>query len=155
MSKFYFINAQGTQVGPVEKDVLIGVGITRTTMVWKEGSPSWVPASQEPELADFFMNSAQGKIPVVPPQVKQDNSLPYSQKPPTYMWLAICSTILCCLPFGIVSIVYASKVDSNWALGNYDAAYDNSNKAKNWGIASAVTAFVICIIYIIIGVAAS
>lgn len=77
------------------------------------------------------------------------------QQPPSgeassYMWLAICSTILCCLPFGIVSIVYASKVDSYWAAGDYDMAEVNSNKAKTWGIAAAVTGGVLALVYMII-----
>lgn len=77
-----------------------------------------------------------------------------ASKPSSYMWLAICSTLLCCLPFGIVSIVYASKVDSNWAMGNYEEALANSEKAKNWGLASAITGFVICLVFFIIGLTA-
>lgn len=62
---------------------------------------------------------------------------------------AILTTILCCLPFGIVAIVYASKVDNLWYSGFKDAAYDAANKARNWSIASAATALGVWVIYII------
>lgn len=151
MSRFYFINAQGAQIGPIEKENMLKEGITRTTLVWKEGAPNWIPAAQEPELADYF---ASPVIPPVPPRVTPPpaRDITYQPaKPSSYMWLAILSTLLCCLPLGIVSIVYASKVDSNWATGDYDEALANSEKAKNWGIASAAAGFILCLILFIIG----
>lgn len=59
-------------------------------------------------------------------------------KPDSYLVWAILTTFLCCMPFGIVSIVYSTKVDSYWYAGQYSAAYDASHKAKVWAIASAV-----------------
>lgn len=53
-------------------------------------------------------------------------------KPNDYLVWAILSTIFCCLPFGIVSIVYASKVDSLWTTGRYAEAEEAARKAKNW-----------------------
>lgn len=157
MSRFYFINQQGAQVGPVEKESLLSYGVTRSTMVWTEGMPNWAPAEQVPELAELF----QPVQPVYPnptpggyPYGQQPyNPAPgpqpgYMQKPQSYLWLAILTTILCCLPAGIVSIVYASKVDSNWAMGQYEQAKSNSDKAKMWGIISAVAAAVVVIAYV-------
>ena len=57
-----------------------------------------------------------------------------SKRPNTYLALGILVTIFCCLPFGIVSIVYASKVDSCWNNGRQNEAMDNSRKAKNWAL---------------------
>lgn len=57
--------------------------------------------------------------------------------PNNLVW-AILSTLMCCLPLGIVSIVYAAKVDGLAASGNADAARDAANNAKNWAIAAAV-----------------
>lgn len=59
------------------------------------------------------------------------------RKPDNCLVWAILSTLFCCLPFGIVSIVYASKVDSEWALGNFDEAEDAAKKARTWAIVSA------------------
>jgi hypothetical protein len=47
------------------------------------------------------------------------------------------------MPLGIVSIVYAAKVNSLYEDGNYDEAIRASKNAKNWGIASIVTGVVI------------
>ncbi len=52
------------------------------------------------------------------------------QKPDNYLVWAILSTLLCCLPFGIVAIVKSSKVDSLWYAGNHAEAIQASNDAK-------------------------
>ena len=57
-------------------------------------------------------------------QVKPDNNM---------LW-AILSTVFCCLPLGIVSIVYASKVNGLYTAGNYDEAQAAADKAKNWAM---------------------
>lgn len=56
--------------------------------------------------------------------------------PTTYLWQSIVVTLLCCLPFGIVGIVYASKVSDLYAFGRYAEALNASNKAKTWTIVS-------------------
>ena len=45
---------------------------------------------------------------------------------------AILATIFCCLPFGIVSIVYAAQVNGLVASGNINAASQASENAKMW-----------------------
>jgi hypothetical protein len=62
---------------------------------------------------------------------------PPQQAPSNNLVWGILTTIFCCLPFGIVSIVYAAKVDSQWAMGQYDLAIDSSKKARTWAIVSA------------------
>ena len=63
------------------------------------------------------------------------------------------------MPLGIVSIVYASKVESFWSIGQKEAAYDASNKAKKWAIWAALSAVILWVIYffaiIILGVTVS
>ena len=51
---------------------------------------------------------------------------------PNYLVWAILATLFCCLPFGIVAIVYAAKVDGMLAGGDYHGAVEASNKAKMW-----------------------
>ena len=58
------------------------------------------------------------------------------------MVLAILSTLLCCLPAGVVSIVYASQVNSKLAGGDYAGAVKASNSARTWAIVSAVLGLV-------------
>lgn len=82
---------------------------------------------------------------------------PPPQKPNNFLVWAILGTIFCCLPFGIVSIVYASKVDGLWYAGNYDGAKDAARKARTWfwwsfGIGLVCSLFWL-LYYIIVGVA--
>jgi hypothetical protein len=53
---------------------------------------------------------------------------------PINNWLvpAIFGTLCCCLPFGIVSIVYAAQVNGMLAAGNVDGARHTADKAKMW-----------------------
>jgi uncharacterized membrane protein YvbJ len=51
---------------------------------------------------------------------------------PSYLAQAIIVTLLCCLPFGIVAIVYAAQVNGKVAAGDYAGAVEASNKAKTW-----------------------
>lgn len=62
---------------------------------------------------------------------------------------AILSTIFCCLPLGIVSIIHAAKVNSLLATGDIAGARDASEKAKKWAIWSALAWVVLVILYII------
>lgn len=71
-------------------------------------------------------------------------------RPSSYLALAIVSTILCCLPTGIVSIIYATKVNSAYEDGRYDANRASKN-AKTWGLISIGAAALVIILYFILG----
>src|SRR5687767_2785877 len=58
-------------------------------------------------------------------------------KPDNNLVWAILSTVLCCLPVGIASIVFASQVDSKWSAGDYAGARDASDKARKFALLSA------------------
>ena len=70
----------------------------------------------------------------------------------TYLIFAIISTILCCLPLGIVAIVYASKINSLQRNGDYAGAQNAAKKAKMFTIIGTVAALVVSIFYIIFAV---
>ncbi|MCE7994934.1 MAG: CD225/dispanin family protein [Roseivirga sp.] len=72
------------------------------------------------------------------------------QRPPNYLAVAIITTILCCLPAGIVSIVYSTKVNTEYDSGNYNAAESASKSAKTWAIVSAAVAGLLYVIIIAI-----
>lgn len=63
---------------------------------------------------------------------------------PNYLTQAILVTLFCCVPFGIVAIVYGSKVNSRALAGDVEGAREASDNAFKWVIASLVTG--ICII---------
>lgn len=70
------------------------------------------------------------------------------QAPPNYLVWSILTTILCCLPAGVVSIVYAAQVNSKAAAGDYAGAQQASANAKRWAIISAVAGVVVLIVYV-------
>ncbi len=73
------------------------------------------------------------------------------QRPDNYLVWAILSTVLCCIPFGIVAIVKSTKVDTLWNDGRYDEAVQSAQDAKKWAIIAAV----VCVIYLLILVIAA
>lgn len=72
------------------------------------------------------------------------------QKPDNYLVWAILTTVMCCMPLGIVSIVNSTKVDSLWAAGDHAGAIKASEDAKKWAIYGAIGAAVAWILYIVI-----
>lgn len=69
-----------------------------------------------------------------------------------YLVLSIISTVCCCLPFGIVGIVFSVKINSAMNVGNYEEAAQNAKMAKIWTIVSFVVGLVVGILYFIFGI---
>ena len=72
------------------------------------------------------------------------------QKPSNYLALAIICTVCCCLPAGIVSIVYAARVNETFERGEYELAEKYSSNARTWGIVGLVIGGIGVIIYLAI-----
>lgn len=49
-----------------------------------------------------------------------------------YLVESILVTLCCCLPFGIVGIIYASQVNSKLSVGDYDGAVAAAANARKW-----------------------
>lgn len=75
---------------------------------------------------------------------------PAEKKPDNFLAWAIISTILCCLPFGIVAIVYATQVDSNWYAGNHEAALRAAKNARTWTWVSVGVAAFCWVVYLLL-----
>lgn len=72
---------------------------------------------------------------------------------PNYLAGAILVTLFCCLPFGIVAIVYAAQANSAAKRGSYNEAMESARKAKFWtwlsfgiGLAGTLLYFLIMIL---------
>lgn len=59
---------------------------------------------------------------------------PVGQPPPNHLAWAILTTILCCLPLGVVSIVFAAQVDGKWGAGDVAGAQAASRKARTFAL---------------------
>ena len=79
-----------------------------------------------------------------------------------YLIPAILATIFCCLPLGVVSIIFATQVNSKVAAGDVAGAMEASKKAKMFmfiavglGVLSWVCAIVIWILFFGMAVASN
>lgn len=55
--------------------------------------------------------------------------------------------MLCCLPLGVVSIVFSTQVNTKWAAGDVAGAQAASQKARQFAIWSAIAAVIIGVLY--------
>ncbi|MBR2301395.1 MAG: CD225/dispanin family protein [Bacteroidaceae bacterium] len=79
--------------------------------------------------------------------MEESNNL---KRPGNNLVWAILTTIFCCMPFGIVALIYAAQVDSQWAQGLHEQAIRSAKEAKKWSIIAAVSAAVIWVIQILL-----
>jgi uncharacterized membrane protein YoaT (DUF817 family) len=82
---------------------------------------------------------------------------PPPNAPPTniqnYLVFAILTTVFCCLPAGVVSIIYAAQVNGKIAAGDFAGAMAASKNAKTWAMVSAglgVLWVIFILIYVVI-----
>ena len=73
---------------------------------------------------------------------------------PNYLVPAILTTIFCCVPLGIVSIVYAAKVNGQIAQGDVEGAKRSSEQAKLWAWISFGVGIAVYSIFVILPVLA-
>ncbi len=86
-----------------------------------------------------------------PPPYQQppvDNIPPL--KPGNWLWQSIVATLLCCVPFGVVGIIYAVRVNSLYFNGNYQEAERMAQKAKMWTLISIVAGLLYVILWTIL-----
>jgi len=134
---------------------------TQSLTTDSEAMPPVLPTQQPgapPPIPDFAP-------PPVPATVDSDN--PYAssnsswygspQLPahevPNHLPLSIIAGVLtlccCCIPFGIVPLIFSTQVNSKLAIGDYAGAQSASDKAKLWAwicIGVALSVFVVRII---------
>lgn len=67
--------------------------------------------------------------------------VPYFPPPPdipNYLIQSILATLCCCLPLGIVAVVYSARVNSKLAAGDVAGAQVASKRAKTWAIVALI-----------------
>ena len=162
--KQYYLVINGEKSGPFTIDQLATQQLTPETPVWTEGMSDWVPAQQVAELSSLFASQApipEASQPTATPQASAYNAAPaYGNPqpqapntqvvPPNYLVWSILVTLFCCIPGGVVAIVYSTQVSSRFQQGDYAGANESSRNARKWVIISAIAAAAVWIIYFII-----
>lgn len=152
----YWINHNGVQSGPVDLDAMKQMGLTSAAYVWHEGLADWVKITQLPELQGVYEmieepttmgQPYQPQQPVTQqplqqpapqqPQYAEQPQQPESCPPTNLVW-AIISTVLCCIPTGIVAIFYALKVSNKYREGDIEGAKRASEVGAWWCIATII-----------------
>lgn len=150
--EWYYLKGD-QQIGPIAREAMREAAmrgeVTGETYVWSEGMDQWSLAREVPGLLP-----AGGATPAYPGQAVQPpqppqawptqaphgqypSAVPYASntyrpKPDSHLMGAILTLIFCCLPFGVVAIVYAAQVDSKYAHGDYAGSERASSSANMW-----------------------
>ena len=73
----------------------------------------------------------------------------YGPPPDNNLVWAILSTVLCCLPLGIVAIVKSNQVNTLWFQGFHAEAHKAAADARKWAMWSAITTGILLLLYIV------
>ena len=96
------------------------------------------------------LSSAGGYTPPPPPAPAP--SAAYTPPPtptgvvpvqiPNYLWQSIVVTLCCCLPLGIVGIIFAAQVNDKIRQGDIAGAMEASKNAKKWTLIGFIVGIV-------------
>ena len=168
----YWINQGGIQTGPHTIEQLKEIGVTGEAYVWCAGMDDWKPITAVAELTELLPKADESlegisdatpvseqetqthsvAIPPIPeqplepqPQYSQQTppAVPNEQCPPTNLVWAILSTILCCIPLGIVAIIYSVKVSQKYQQGDIEGAKHYSEVSAWWCIGTIIGGIVL------------
>ncbi len=125
-------------------------------LAWHEGMAGWQPLHT---IAGVHVPAGTALAPTAPPPGAAYPAAGYpgaaaygAPAPPNYLVQSILVTLLCCLPLGIVSIIFAAQVDGKARAGDLAGAQAASNQAKRWSTIGAVAGLVVGLIYVVLGV---
>ena len=90
------------------------------------------------------------------PMYMQGQAVPnMTPAPYNHMAEAILTLLFCCLPFGIVSVVYASQVGGKHSMGDMEGAQKSAKLAGVWALVSCLVGVGFLLLYILLMLAAS
>lgn len=149
----WFYSKNGVQLGPVSREDLLQKQRNRevlpTDLVWRHGMDDWTPLGQVRELSENEVAASTAE-----PTFRNPQGVAPTGKIDNYLWQSIAVTVMCCLPFGIVAIIYASKVDGLVAKGDIAGAMAASKSAKMWvnvSVGACILAFIFVLLSSAVG----
>lgn len=164
----YWVSINNNQVGPMSLDEVIALNPSADMLVWHPGMPDWDKAANLPELAHLFgadyeecvdsqtietepqpeqtieepVQEPAPKAEDVKPQPLQETA-PTEPCPPNYLVWTVLVTVMCCVPLGVISLIYSSQVKTKYNAGDIEGAKKASSKTELW----LILAFVLGLIY--------
>lgn len=164
----YWVSINNNQVGPMSLDEVIALDPSADMLVWHPGMPDWDKAANLPELAHLFgadyeecvdsqtietepqpeqtieepVQEPAPKAEDVKPQPLQETA-PAEPCPPNYLVWTVLVTVMCCVPLGVISLIYSSQVKTKYNAGDIEGAKKASSKTELW----LILAFVLGLIY--------
>ncbi|MDT8914626.1 CD225/dispanin family protein [Amycolatopsis sp. PS_44_ISF1] len=87
--------------------------------------------------------------PYPPPGAPGYGQNGYGPPPDNNLVWAVLTTVLCCLPLGIVSIVKSGQVNSLWFQGLHAEAHQAAADARKWALWSAITTGGLLALYVV------
>lgn len=152
----YHLSRNGQPTGTCTKEEAIARyargEILPTDLVWCEGMASWTAAAQvfggstpppQPPSAPVAPPSYAAPAPVAPAFRPGSDVM----KPANNLVWAILATLFCCLPAGVVAIIYAAQVDSKWNSGDTAGALGAAKNAKTWCLVSVGVGLLVGVAY--------
>ncbi|MDE5574058.1 MAG: CD225/dispanin family protein [Muribaculaceae bacterium] len=160
----YYIARDKKPVGPLELDELRHYSIGADTLIWTPGNTDWKEARNFPEVMAVVSEN------VTPPPFSasklsrtiadtevygtcamSDEYGPDGRyqplRPNNYLAEAIVLTILCCNILGVISIIYALKVNKLYDERHFEEARRASINARNWFFVTLVSGVMSWIIF--------
>lgn len=164
MNRYFYIDAQGQQKGTYTPEELRLENIKRETLVWTQGMEQWERADEVTELVFLFSSTVSYTNPVNT-EIQQPyihTQQPQAQMPPRPKSWLIESVLVTILPFvfccnvlsllGIIGIVKASQVDSDYNRGNYEVALQSSKEARKWTMIVLWISIAVFLLYVVLAI---
>ena len=147
--KYYYIK-DGIQYGPILPSEFAANGVDSNTMVWCSGMTSWQPVSK---ILSLSGNSGGSGSFASYSNLSWAKTAPAPPEPDNHLLGAILTTLFCCFPLGIVTIIMASKVKPLYYEGKHKEAIEKSNQTEKWVMLNVALTLALAFIVFIIAIA--
>ena len=104
--------------------------------------PVQEPAPKVEDVKPQPQQETAPKVEDVKPQPQQETA-PAEPCPPNYLVWTVLVTVMCCVPLGVISLIYSSQVKTKYNAGDIEGAKKASSKTELW----LMLAFVLGLIY--------